>query len=92
MRLLDCWKGSRVERGYEIPPDLDKIRNKDLNFWPARFIVEVRTKKGEKYHGGTLYALCAGIQRHVRKQRSKSADNDNTTGKITLSFISNFYI
>ena len=74
VRLWDSWKGNRVERGYEIPPDLDEIYNKDLNFWLARFIVEVRTKKGEKYHGSTLYALCAGIQRHVREQRSKSAD------------------
>ena len=32
-------------------------------------MLEVRSKKGELYQGGTLYGLCAGLQRHIRSQR-----------------------
>ena len=39
-------------------------------------VLEVKTKKGEKYRGATLYALCAGIQTHIREKRSLSADKN----------------
>ena len=71
VKLWDCWRGSRALQGgetsTEAPPSLDVISNKELNHWLARFVLEVKTKKGEKYRGATL---CAGIQRHIREKRS----------------------
>ena len=80
VKLWDCWRGSRALQGgetsTEATPSLDVISNEELNHWLARFVLEVKTKKGEKYRGATLYALCAGIQRHIREKRSLSADKN----------------
>ena len=56
-------------------PALDRINNKELNYWMARFVVEARNKKGEVYEGGTctLYSLCCGIQRFIHTERRNAA-------------------
>ena len=43
--------------------------NSELNYWLAKFVVEVRKKKpcGEAYPPNTLYQLCCDIQRHFRE-------------------------
>lgn len=68
------WSDHRQRLGSEFPPKLDAITNKELNYWLARFVVEARNKKGEAYEGGSLYSLCAGIQRYLRAQRRGTAD------------------
>ena len=35
-------------------------------------MIEARNHNGEYYSGGTLYSLCAGIQRHIREKRIES--------------------
>ena len=63
----------RQSTSSEAPPSsLDVINNEELNRWLARFVVEVRTQKGEQYNGGSLYGLCAGIQRYIREKRVES--------------------
>ena len=54
----------------EIPPNLEHITNEDLNYWLARFVMEVRNQNGQPYVGGTLYGLCAALQRYVREKRA----------------------
>ncbi len=58
----------------EVPPRLSIIKNEELNFWLSRFVLEARNKKGEPYEGGTLYSLCAGLQRFIRGERRNLAD------------------
>ena len=50
-----------------------------LNYWLSRFVVEVRNKQGNEYQGGTLYSLCAGVQRQVRAGRRILADQGQIT-------------
>ena len=69
---VNTWRASRIENGADSLSDLEGITNSDLNHWLARFVLEVRGKKGDNYRGGTIYSLCAGIQRHIREGRSKS--------------------
>ena len=68
------WSDHRQSIGSDSPPKLDALTNGELNYWLDRFVVEVRNKKGECYEGGTLYSLCAGIQRYLRSKRRSTAD------------------
>ena len=68
--VWDDWAAHRQSTGAGIPPSLDVINNEELNHWLSRFVVEVRTQKGDDYNSGSLYGLCAGVQRHVREKRS----------------------
>ena len=65
------WSSYRKKKASEpvAPPPLDGISDEDLSLWLPRFIMEVRNQKGELYNGGTLYGLCAGIQRYIREDR-----------------------
>ncbi|CAB3983360.1 Hypothetical predicted protein [Paramuricea clavata] len=36
-----------------------------LNFWLAKFVMEVCKEDGECYPPQTLYSICCGIQRHL---------------------------
>ena len=69
----EVWAENRQKTSAEFPPKLSVITDKQLNYWLSRFVLEVRSKKGEQYQGGTLYSLCAGLQRHIRSQRRSLA-------------------
>jgi hypothetical protein len=51
------------------PQILDLQKNDEINYWLAKFVVEIRKKKpsGEPYPPNTLYQLCCGIQRYFRE-------------------------
>ena len=66
------WKENRSKLNAEIPLELEGITNEQLNHWLSRFIMEVRNHNGDPYTGGTLYAICSGIQRFVREERTVS--------------------
>ena len=68
------WATNRQTAGNEFPPKLSEITNERLNYWLSRFVVEVRNKQGLEYQGGSLYSLCAGVQRHLRSERRILAD------------------
>ena len=71
VRVWDSWIENRAScsDNIELPVCLDIITNEQLNMWLARFVMEVRNQNGDPYIGGTLYGLCAGIQRYVREKR-----------------------
>ena len=62
-----------------VPVCLGTIGNDQLNKWLACFVVEARNKNGEAYTGGTLYGLCAGIQRYVCEKRNTRRDEVTET-------------
>ena len=62
-----------------VPVCLDSIGNDEFNKWLACFVIEARNKNGEAYTGGTLYGLCAGIQRYVREKRNARRDEVTET-------------
>ena len=63
VKIWDSWVDYRRSLGTEIPPSLEEITNDELNQWLSRFVMEVRNKSGQPYVGGTLYAICAALQR-----------------------------
>lgn len=53
-----------------VEPDILNLHNNDeINYWLAKFVVEIRKKKpcGEPYPPNSLYQLCCGIQRYFRE-------------------------
>ena len=69
VRLWNLWAQSRAMEDGATPPPLDQITNDSLNFWLSRFVMEIRNEQGEEYQSGTLYSVCAGIQRYIREKR-----------------------
>ena len=67
-RIWEDWQDHRKAAGGDAPPVLEGI-NKALNYWLPRFVMECRNQNGGYYTGGTLYSICAGVQRYVREQR-----------------------
>ena len=69
-RIWDDWCDHRKSAARDdIPPVLEGIDNKALTYWLPRCVMECRNQNGGYYSSGTLYGLCAGIQRHVREKR-----------------------
>ena len=60
VKIWDSWLVNRQRQGAEMP-----------HYWLSRFVAEVRNKNGEHYHSGTLYSICAGLQRYIREKRMK---------------------
>ena len=73
-----------------MPPHLENIDNEQFNYWLSRFVIEVRNKNGEHYHSGTLYSICAGLQRYIREKRMK--DNLLTFTKFHYLRTSGVYL
>ena len=69
VNLWKEWIKHRQSTSSDVCPSLDIISNQELNWWLARFVVEVRTQKGKQYNGGSLYGFCAGIQCYIRGKR-----------------------
>jgi hypothetical protein len=44
-----------------------------LNFWLAKFVMEVCKGDGECYPPRTLYSICCGIQRHLGESNGVNA-------------------
>lgn len=76
VKVWDTWaaeRNSRVSGSNENPVvPLETIDNEQLNIFLSRFVNEARNSNGEPYTGGTLYSLCAGIQRFVRQNRAST--------------------
>ena len=53
----EVWAENRQKTSAEFTPKLSVITDKQLNYWLSRFVLEVRSKKGEQYQGGTLLLL-----------------------------------
>lgn len=51
-----------------VNSDIVNITKAELNYWLAKFVVEIRKKedKGEYYPPATLYQLCCGLLRYLR--------------------------
>ena len=39
---------------------------RDMNFWLAKFVLEVRRRDGEPYSPETLYQICCGLLRLLK--------------------------
>ena len=50
----------------EVPP-LSQLDKQGLKYWLSRFVMEIRTKKGEKYAPNSLHHILCGIKRHLRQ-------------------------
>ena len=72
------WADNRKSISAEAPPptDLATITNDELDRWLSCFVTETRNQDGDYYHGGTLYSLCAGIQRSVRESRTAASKKE----------------
>ena len=55
------------ERQYELLEDFCKISTQAMNFWLAKFILEVRRRDGKSYSGETLYQVCCGLLRLLKE-------------------------
>ena len=52
----------------QVPNDIVAIPDIELNYWLAKFVVEVGKKgAGEVYCGNTLYQMVCGLQRFIRE-------------------------
>ena len=72
IKLWEDWRQHRLTTATcssDIPPILEGITNKKLNYWLSKFVTECRKQNGDYYRGGTLYSICSGIQRYVRERR-----------------------
>ena len=51
-----------------VPENMVAMRTTELNYWLAKFMMEVRRKTDcQPYHGNTLYQIACGLQRHLRE-------------------------
>ena len=55
------------ERQYELLEDFCKMSTQAMNFWLAKFILEVRRRDGKSYSGETLYQVCRGLLRLLKE-------------------------
>ena len=76
VKIWETWIENRSRIGTDIPPYLEYITNEQLNYWLARFVMEVRNQKGEPYTGGALYGICAAIQRYIREKRAVNSQGE----------------
>ena len=55
------------EKQYELLEDFCKMSTKAMNFWLAKFILEMRRRDGKLYSGETLYQICCGLLRLLKE-------------------------
>ena len=56
--------------------DLHVMNNREMNYWLAPFVHEVRRQDGKPYPPSTMQQIVAGLQRSVREYHS-------VTGRLT---------
>ena len=67
VRLWEDWAKNRQKVvSVEVPP-LSQLDKQGLKYWLSRFVMEVRTKKGEKYAPNSLHHILCEIMRHLRQ-------------------------
>ena len=80
MKIFSEWQAARLnkkasdEQSNSVD-DSSKIQDLDmnvcnmsaetLNFWLAKFVMDVCKEDGECYPPRTLYSICCGVQRHL---------------------------
>ena len=57
----------KEEKEYKLE-DICKMSVKAMNFWLAKFVLEVRRRDGKPYSSETLYQVCCGLLRLLKKQ------------------------
>lgn len=65
MNILNAWRESRNDG----IPDIIDMDKESMAFWMQRFVLEVRTQKGEEYAPKTLYGILCGLLRHLREHK-----------------------
>ena len=55
------------EMQYELLEDFCEMSTKAMNFWLAKFVLEVRRRDGKSYSGETLYQICCGLLRLLKE-------------------------
>ncbi|XP_069138822.1 uncharacterized protein [Argopecten irradians] len=68
--------------------DIREASNSQLNYWLARFVMEVRRKDGNYFLPNTLTNILSGLQRHLRESRPLERVNNTAQG---LSYAVFFY-
>lgn len=65
-RNSTCVNWSQDKFG-QVGTDIALLPNDELNYWLAKFVLEVRQKEsGQAYCGNTLYQMVCGLQRFIR--------------------------
>ena len=66
-RNAECMSSTNDEF-FVVPENMVAMRTTELNYWLAKFMMEVRRKTDcQPYHGNTLYQIACGLQRHLRE-------------------------
>ena len=67
VRLWEDWAKNRQKVvSVEVPP-LSQLDKQGLKYWLSPFVMEVRTKKGEKYAPNSLHHILCEVMRHLRQ-------------------------
>ena len=57
----------KEEKQHQLSEDFCKMSTKAMNFWLAKFVLEVRRKDGKAYSPETLYQICCGLLRLLKE-------------------------
>ena len=70
VRVFKAWREQRSEEIDEKCPDnlLEDPSVDALNFWLARFVVEVRREDGKPYPPATINNILAGLYRYSKSR------------------------
>ena len=73
--------------------DMDAI---SLNYWLAKFVMEVAKDSGERYPPRTVYGIVCGVKRHLADKNGDEALNpldghDKRYGKLSTLFLLVWY-
>ena len=64
----------KEEQQYPLMEDFCKMSIKAMNFWLAKFVLEVRRKDGKPYCPETLYQICCGLVRLLKEADRAEVD------------------
>lgn len=62
--LKDDYSGEHL-----LEKTLDEMSDKDVDFFLARFVAEVRKQDGQDYPGKTIYEMICSLQRYLECKR-----------------------
>ena len=80
IRVWTDWASNRnklaatlSDEHYTVPVEFNHNMAFDtLDYWPARFVFEIRREDGKLYPQRTLEQICSGIQRHLRQDCNRA--------------------
>ena len=66
LRVFEQWRTVRNVGNQEICPDnlLEEPKSDLLNYWLARFVVEIKREDGKSYPGTSIKGILAGLYRY----------------------------